>query len=223
MIVGWDLDFFDRNACMQYAYYRHNDFSFQFSLFVIAIIVVSYGIFKIYTSARIKAKDVSLRQLLYDLAKTDRKWTENFMLKMATDKFFIITDAWVRQDIQILRQAAHPKLCMEWEKQIRGMVSRGELNVISELDITSMGIVSVKNYVGDATDEFTVCIDAVAVDQKTVGGIITHENRGAYREFWTFQWSAQGWQPSGVAMSEEWERFIDSSTVDERNSRRKSS
>lgn len=183
-----------------------------------------------YVNRRINKKKKATEMLLSTLSQDDPAWKEQNLLNYVRQTFFLIEDAWCKQDLAQLESLLRPELFSEWEAQIGLMQSNGERNVMEGLTINDVRLVDAQNYRDDEKDIFTVCIDATATDYTVnENGEVVSSNSAsrrkqankekseeAFREFWTYERHEEKWLLLRVDQAKDWKKSVDAELVNEK-------
>ncbi|MGD0412824.1 MAG: Tim44-like domain-containing protein [Verrucomicrobiota bacterium] len=182
-----------------------------------------------YVNKRINEKKELTEQAITRMAASDPAWDERKLEAFVREDFFVIEKAWCDFDYATLQTRMEEGLFATWQKQLEAMASLGQRNVMEDLLLNEVRFVEAKDYQEKDRDEFTVCLDASAVDYTIdAAGKIVESNtssrrakankekrENSFREFWTYHRHGQVWKLAVIDQSAGWSKAVDAPIVEE--------
>jgi len=126
-------------------------------------------------------------------------WEEETLKETAKLKFVELQVAWSEKNLSYLRSKLEPKLFGEWKQKLETLDKENKYNKMSDLEVKNVAVVDFSS----TEPEFTVCIDASALDQIISNGEVVGDQSGPFREFWSFVWKEDDWLLSKVYQENE--------------------
>jgi len=126
-------------------------------------------------------------------------WEEENLRQTAKLKFMELQVAWSEKNLSYLRNKLEPKLFGEWKQKLETLDEENKYNKMSDLEVNNVAVVDFSS----TEPEFTVCIDASALDQIISNGKVVGDQSGPFREFWSFVWKEDDWLLSKVYQENE--------------------
>lgn len=140
----------------------------------------------------------TLTVLQADMAKRDPIWEEANLLAQVRESYMAIQHAWVRRDQDLAKSEMTPELYARHKAQTDGMIARGEVAVLKNLEITSCRLVHASDYLDDSRDEAWIKISARAFDylmSEHTGKVLkgSKDNLSVFTEIWKFRRDGANW------------------------------
>ncbi|MEI7530119.1 MAG: Tim44-like domain-containing protein, partial [Elusimicrobiota bacterium] len=154
-----------------------------------------------------KAKAAATLALLETLYAQDAAMDPAALKQTAIDIFNKLQACWEARQYEPMRSLLTPYLYASHMTQIQNMVSRGEINVMENLQVLSVDLIFV-NYTKAANDRlFTALITASArdyyVDDRDKKFLRGDSSPRQFREFWTFHRNDGNWLLGVIEQPEE--------------------
>lgn len=140
----------------------------------------------------------TLTVLQAEMAKRDPAWEEANLLEQVRESYMAVQHAWVRRDQDVAKSEMTPELYARHKAQTDGMIARGEVAVLKNLEITGCRLVHASDYLDDSRDEAWVKISARAYDylmSEQTGKVLkgSKDNLSVFTEIWKFRRDGRHW------------------------------
>ncbi len=113
------------------------------------------------------------------LAK-DHIWDIDNLNQCTEKAFYAMQDAWSERNLDKVSSIITYNLYQTYHNQLEEMKEKKEKNMLDDITLNSIQIISCKDYTDDSKDSFTAYITGSMADytiQENTGKIITNENR----------------------------------------------
>jgi hypothetical protein len=169
---------------------------------------------------RINNRRRQVAEALVRMSQLEPEWSEQALERQVHERFLLLQDAWSRQEIGLLRLHLDDGIYEVWQEEIKIQKQSNIRNHIQDVEIKSIRLVAVRNYINDQKDEFTACIDAQCREGMVPDnpGFMIEEKQTAvhqFREFWTFIRDKDKWKLKEVRQFSGWSRLINSQIIHE--------
>ena len=156
---------------------------------------------------------------LGELASLDPAWNEGRLKETVKATFFEIQKAWCDQNLPKLKILLAPSLYSKWESDIKFYQKMGQKDFMEDLQLYKTTLVNVENHRDRDHDQFTVCIEAGALDYFVTDKGEFYNNSdpntphaqksdlsfSKFTEYWTYvRHGAKAWQLSLIEQEGEW-------------------
>ncbi|MNS40223.1 Tim44-like domain protein [compost metagenome] len=140
----------------------------------------------------------TLTVLQAEMARRDPAWEEANLLAQVRESYMAVQHAWVRRDQDLAKSEMTPELYARHKAQTDGMIARGEVAVLKNLEITGCRLVHASDYLDDSRDEAWVTISARAFDylmSEQTGKVLkgSKDNLSVFTEIWKFRRDGRHW------------------------------
>ncbi len=126
------------------------------------IAFIIWGIYTIIVSVVLFFKKMDARSV--SASNTDKMW-DITLLENTTEQFFYkFQDAWMKRDLNPIRDMMTSNFYDSYQWQLDGMKTRGEVNMMEDISLSSVNIISCKDYIDNKKDSFTAYIKGSIVD-----------------------------------------------------------
>lgn len=130
--------------------------------------------------------------------KLDTIWNYEALTDFTRDRFLKMQTAWMKRDLEEVRQYLTDKCYSDLRKKIDHMVFVNEINYLEDIEIKRIVIVECEDYIDDSRDTFTAYIGGKMIDytiaQLTKSIIINAEKRRlAFMDLYTFKRNGKTW------------------------------
>ncbi len=192
---------------------------------ILAPFIIAYGM---YVNRRINQKKQQTEAAMARMAAKDAAWDETKLEAFVRTDFLRIQRAWCAKDRATLRARLTGSLLDNWLEQLAELQAQGHTNVMENLTLAQIRFVEAKDYAGTERDEFTVCLDARAVDYTVdAAGEIVDSNatsrraranktkqEASFREFWTYYRKDEDWLLAKVDEADHWSDITNEPNVE---------
>jgi len=125
-------------------------------------------------------------------------WDRDMLVGRVKQAFFVLQDAWSRQDLSGGRDYLTADLYREYEEKLARMRERGERDVIRDVGLRDSDVNFVYSRMDEEGQSFIVMIFASMYDYVVnPAGEVVSGNRDKklyFREFWEFVWQDELWK-----------------------------
>lgn len=113
-------------------------------------------------------------------AETDRIWDIKLMRSHSKDIFLRMQKAWMNRDIASVKSRITNDLYEDYGRQLQVMKENYEKNIIKDINITEINIISCEDYHDNSRDTFVAYIKGTILDytiNEKTGYVIKNENK----------------------------------------------
>ena len=148
-----------------------------------------------------KAIDYTRRNMEYYATRFPH-WDRGALVGRVRQAFFVLQDAWSRQDLSGDRDYLTADLYRLYEEKVSGMWVHGERDIIRDISLRDQDVSFIFSRMGEERQSFIVMVFASMYDYVTnPAGQVVSGNRDKkvyFREFWEFVWQDGLWKLSGI-------------------------
>jgi hypothetical protein len=148
---------------------------------------------------RLRHKNKQCRRLLSEISQNDSFWDADQLRTYAEEAFFKLQEAWSKRDQEIARPYMTDRLFSKHKSQTDMMIQNNEKNILSNIDIRDMEIISVEDYEDNDKDSFWMffcgsMIDYVINDKSSQVLRGSQEKAESFKEAWRFIRHSNVWK-----------------------------
>lgn len=116
----------------------------------------------------------------------DTFWNENDLKEKVKKSYYLIQEAWSKQDLDELKKYLSDDLYQQWLIKIEWQKFRGERNELTHIRLLSKSIISIHDDEDNTQDYFWVAIEGKMHDEIIKGHEIISINIDTFIEYWKF-------------------------------------
>ena len=176
-------------------YYYHgyrsgsnNDVSGGSVLVIMLLTAIIWGLVAFSFTLTMIARAAKTRKMINKANKFDAFWNEERMKKWSTQMFRVMQDCWMKRNMEPVQPLVSPELFMRYTLKLNRMKQLGHVNMIKDIHIKSVKIVSAFDHKDDHKDRFTALIKGDLLDytfHEETRGIIKNPEK-EYEDFEDF-------------------------------------
>jgi predicted lipid-binding transport protein (Tim44 family) len=156
----------------------------------------------VYPAGQVAPKADMTRKLLEFIARQDDAMAPDRLVESARSTFLKLQECWLARDYGPMQPLVMPDLYLLHSKQLEGMKTQHEINVLEGLAVDRVDVVNVRYTHRPDQREFTALITATArdtyIDDRTQQFVRGDSAPAQFQEFWTFQLQPTPDHPKGT-------------------------
>ena len=117
-----------------------------------------------FTSTIVFWKSKYSKKILAKISFSDSFWNMAFLKQNARNTFLRIQDAWEAREIQRVRGIITPELFNQYDRILTEMRNKGEKNVIRDIKISEIHIISCEDFKDNSKDRYIAHIQGDLLD-----------------------------------------------------------
>ncbi|MCF4101891.1 Tim44-like domain-containing protein [Gillisia sp. M10.2A] len=139
----------------------------------------------------IKFKKSKAERLLTKIESEDQIWNSKNIAIRVNEAFYKVQEAWMARDQNIAKNYMSQKIYDKHKLQTDELIKKGWINVLENVKLHQSTIISVKDFINNKKDTFSVLINASMVDYhinektKQVTEGVTYRSQD-FEEIWHF-------------------------------------
>jgi hypothetical protein len=143
-------------------------------------------------------------ELLPIIAEKDPAWEEANMLAQAREVYMAVQNAWVKRNQDLAKDVMTEALYDRHQRETDAMTARGEVNLLTRLEIIGMRVLHVADYLDNARDEVWIKITARAIDcliNEHSGMVLkgSKDEVAVFSDIWKFRRQGDAWLADAIA------------------------
>ena len=123
---------------------------------------------------------------LLDALKQDEFWNEKDLKKKVKEKYFVIQNAWSKQDLETLKKHLSEHLYEQWQLKIEWQHYQNQSNLLDHIQLFKVMIVDFNDAIDNHQDYFWVYIEGKMKDVFVEDGQILESHQDPFVEYWKF-------------------------------------
>lgn len=183
----------------------------QIILFPFALVYV------IILNSKLKKKSKKVKELTEQLAKEDAIWNYRNLMSTSRIAFMRVQKAWMERNQDLVKDIMTQKIYNKHKSQTDEMIANETKNILEDIKISEIVIVSISDYKDDSKDSFSAYISASMIDyivdlktSKVISGDNSDSN--SFSEIWTFLREDDKWKLEEINKNASF-KYIDNSKV----------
>lgn len=150
-----------------------------------------------YSRYEISRKTKKTLELIKFIGRQDKTYERNYLIKTIRKIFLELQACWMKRDLSKIKKDLMATLYMQYERQISGLKSNNEINILKDLKVVNVDLVNIRYTEKKNQREVTALITASArdyyVDDRNNSFIRGDKTAATFQEFWTFQLQDDRW------------------------------
>ncbi len=166
-----------------------------FSLFLKIILLPAFLIYYYIRNKKIKDKKLESTQIIEQAAAEDPFWNEAKMEQLTKDMFNSMQTAWMERDLSSVKHQISADLYHDYSIKLAVMQSNKEKNILEDINIKEVSIISSEDYKDNTKDAFVAFITGNILDytiNETTGKVIKNKKKDAETFSDTYHFIRQG-------------------------------
>lgn len=158
-------------------------------------------IYSAILTAKLNKKNKAVEELTLKLEKTDHIWNYRTMKARVEEVFFKVQHAWMERNQNLAKAYMTQRIYDKHKMQTDEMIANGTKNILSQMNVKDIKIISVADYKDDSKDTFSAYIKGSMIDYiinvkdgSLASGKETDKTEpGDFAEIWIFLRSGNTW------------------------------
>lgn len=123
---------------------------------------------------------------LLEASNQDEFWDEKDLKRKVKDKYFVIQEAWSKQDLETLKKHLSEHLYERWQLKIEWQQYQNQSNLLDYIQLFKVMIVDLYDAIDNHQDYFWVYIEGKMKDVLMEDGQILESHQDSFVEYWKF-------------------------------------
>jgi hypothetical protein len=183
----------------------------KFILFPIALVYI------LLLNSKLKKKSQEVKTLTDKISKGDELWNHRHLLSTSRLVFMRVQKAWMERNQDLVKDVITNKIYEKHKAKTDEMIAKGTQNILKDIKISEIVIISVSDYKDNSKDSFSAYINASMIDytidektSKVISGDDSESN--SFSEIWTFLRENDQWKLDEISQNTSFD-VIDNSKV----------
>lgn len=183
----------------------------KFILFPIAAVYI------LLLNSKLKKKSQEVKTLTDKISKGDELWNHRHLLSTSRLVFMRVQKAWMERNQDLVKDVMTNKIYEKHKAQTDEMIAKGTQNILKDIKISEIVIISVSDYKDNSKDSFSAYINASMIDytiDKKTSEVISGDDSesNSFSEIWTFLREKDQWKLDEISQNTSFD-VIDNSKV----------
>jgi hypothetical protein len=183
----------------------------KFILFPIVLVYI------LLLNSKLKKKSQEVKTLTDKISKGDELWNHRHLLSTSRLVFMRVQKAWMERNQDLVKDVITNKIYEKHKAKTDEMIAKGTQNILKDIKISEIVIISVSDYKDNSKDSFSAYINASMIDytidektSKVISGDDSESN--SFSEIWTFLRENDQWKLDEISQNTSFD-VIDNSKV----------
>jgi hypothetical protein len=150
-------------------------------------------------NSKLKKKTNEVKALTEKISVSDSLWNHRHLMSTTRLVFMQVQKAWAERNQKLVKDVMTKKIYEKHKAQTDEMIAAGKKNILEQIKISRIVIISISDYKDNSKDSFSAYIDAsmidYTIDEKT-SEVLSGDNSDphSFSEIWTFLREDDNWK-----------------------------
>jgi hypothetical protein len=150
-------------------------------------------------TSKLKKKSNEVKALTEKISASDEMWNHRHLMSTTRLVFMQVQKAWAERNQELVKDVMTKNIYEKHKAQTDEMIASGKKNILEQIKISQIVIISISDYKDNSKDSFSAYIDAsmidYTIDEKTEK-VLSGDNSEAhsFSEIWTFLREDNKWK-----------------------------